>query len=174
MHKCKSYDRISAVNAKTDLHLKHPRSTATVELDEQVYFVVPLVDFKDSLFPFSGPQLPTSDADADSATLVSLGTVTAMRARGAQNSGSGHNWWRTDAARDLQQSPDKRRETMSDVKQLEMQKRTYNTGTIANTSDEVFTTSGSKRALLWTKTHDFDPIRFILHICCKRANACQM
>lgn len=37
--------------------------------------------------------------------LVSLGTATAIRTRGAQNSGSGHNRGRTDAARDLQQKP---------------------------------------------------------------------
>ncbi len=79
------------MNAKTDLHLKHPRSTATVELDEQVYFVVPLVDFKDSLFPFSGPQLPTSDADADSATAGQLRHCDGHEGERRSNSGFGHN-----------------------------------------------------------------------------------
>lgn len=48
-------------------HLKNPRSSSAAELDQQVDFVVSLLDLKHPLFPLGGPQFTRPEADADSA-----------------------------------------------------------------------------------------------------------
>lgn len=103
--------------------------------------------------------------------LVILGTATAMSARGAQNSGSGHNWRRTDAARDLQQKPWQK--TRDNIRR-ETQKRKYFSRAPANISDDIHTASGSVTSASLNKSTRIWSVKFhCTHLLRANAHQCK-